>query len=333
MRSGFGSLRHRNGVTRNDLITVLVILAVVLPLAGISILLPSLGEAKERANRIKCASNLRQIGQFMVMYAKENGERWPRGPYDPTQPAIVKFDSNGRGIGRYGDARPNNPAIAMYLLVRETGATPDIFICPSTSHSPDRQGSPKNQMNFAEEENLSYSIANPYPRTGVGVKAGYVWTTSAPPMLAIAADRCTGEFDPTATANSPSNVLREMRSHNHSQEGQNVLFANGHAEWAGTVWCGDQNDNVYTSAKVGASSGTPQQLVPAASGMTNYPDPSYPADAVLVPRCSSSGGGAAEAARMLRAWLILGSFVAWIFVIAMIVVLVQRRRQEQNMLT
>lgn len=39
---------------------------------GVSILLPALNAAKERANRVKCASNLRQIGQGCFLYANDH---------------------------------------------------------------------------------------------------------------------------------------------------------------------------------------------------------------------------------------------------------------------
>jgi prepilin-type processing-associated H-X9-DG protein len=42
-----------------------------------SILLPSLNRAREQANRIKSASNLRQIGQAVQMHANENKGRFP----------------------------------------------------------------------------------------------------------------------------------------------------------------------------------------------------------------------------------------------------------------
>jgi prepilin-type processing-associated H-X9-DG protein len=37
-----------------------------------SIMLPSLARAREKANEVKCAANLRQIGQAIVMYANDN---------------------------------------------------------------------------------------------------------------------------------------------------------------------------------------------------------------------------------------------------------------------
>lgn len=43
----------------------------------IAILLPSLNRAREQANRIKCASNLRQVGQAIQIYANENKGQFP----------------------------------------------------------------------------------------------------------------------------------------------------------------------------------------------------------------------------------------------------------------
>ncbi|MGH7213984.1 MAG: hypothetical protein ACREIT_04405 [Tepidisphaeraceae bacterium] len=44
---------------------------------GVAILLPSLNRARETANRVKCASNMRQIGQGMFLYANENKGKYP----------------------------------------------------------------------------------------------------------------------------------------------------------------------------------------------------------------------------------------------------------------
>jgi prepilin-type processing-associated H-X9-DG protein len=43
----------------------------------ISILLPSLCRSSGTANRVKCASNLRQIGQAIALYAQKNGGQYP----------------------------------------------------------------------------------------------------------------------------------------------------------------------------------------------------------------------------------------------------------------
>ena len=39
---------------------------------------PSLCRSRETANRVKCASNLRQIGQAILLYAHDNGGHYPQ---------------------------------------------------------------------------------------------------------------------------------------------------------------------------------------------------------------------------------------------------------------
>jgi prepilin-type processing-associated H-X9-DG protein len=52
----------------------------------ISILLPSLNRAREAANRVKSASNLRQMGQGMFLYSNEN-----RGKFPPDSATLKKY--------------------------------------------------------------------------------------------------------------------------------------------------------------------------------------------------------------------------------------------------
>jgi hypothetical protein len=57
---------------------------------GASIVLPALNAAKERANRVYSASNLRQIGQGCLLYANEH-----RGAYPPDLGTLItSFDMN-----------------------------------------------------------------------------------------------------------------------------------------------------------------------------------------------------------------------------------------------
>src|SRR5437763_726553 len=68
--------RTSKGFTLVELLVVIGIIALL-----ISILLPSLSRARETANRVKCGSNLRQIGQGMQLYANENNGNFPRTYY------------------------------------------------------------------------------------------------------------------------------------------------------------------------------------------------------------------------------------------------------------
>jgi prepilin-type processing-associated H-X9-DG protein len=66
----------------------------------VSILLPSLNRAREQANRVKCAANMRTIGQGMLLYANEN-----KGKYPPD----------------------------LGTLITAEELTADVFVCPTES--------------------------------------------------------------------------------------------------------------------------------------------------------------------------------------------------------
>ena len=115
----------QNAFTLVELLVVIGIIALL-----ISILLPALNKAREQANKVKCLSNLRQIGLGFIQYANNNKGSFP----------FVASRGNAGGVDFQEDwvhwrtttanGGLSTSSIAPYLSA-SSGFLDSVFRCPS----------------------------------------------------------------------------------------------------------------------------------------------------------------------------------------------------------
>jgi prepilin-type N-terminal cleavage/methylation domain-containing protein/prepilin-type processing-associated H-X9-DG protein len=85
------------------LIELLVVIAIIGCL--VSLMLPTLATVRQKADTLKCVSNLRQIGESLLLYANDHGQRMPVIEPWPTQPVYASSDGAQtmlQALGPYG---------------------------------------------------------------------------------------------------------------------------------------------------------------------------------------------------------------------------------------
>ena len=278
---------RRGGFTLVELMVLVAVVGVMT-----SIFLPYAQRTRESDRRVRCYENLMRLSAGLRDYAAANGHYYPATRADVGRRAggyaCFTGPDDANPFAATSAVRPNDVTASLWLLVRLDLASPRDFVCPSTADTPDplADGAGR-RSNFRSADHLSYSYASPFSPA-----PGYRLNDTRPPEFALIADRNPGPAAADPAVDSAPLALSAANSSNHGRSGQNVLYADGHAEFSATPYCGQGGDNIFTALRrLGTTAATTGPTSMPAGGPTmdargvtgRDVAPAWAADSYLVP--------------------------------------------------
>jgi len=245
------------------LVELLVVIAIIALLMGI--LMPALARVRQIAYRLYCGTNLSGIGKAMLIYCNDYDDEMPKaGGRTGTYVASI---ANWQGATRdlaFGPAGNANITSCFYLLIKYSEVTPKSFLCKGdsgvTEFKASDHGAPGAELidlwdfgPFPTQGHCSYAYHFPY-----GV---FALTSSSEPGMAVAADpnpwqatagtaaRPTTDWSgplPCFSTGTDRESIKKGNSQTHQEDGQNVLFMDGHSVFEKSSRCGVDDDNIFT---------------------------------------------------------------------------------------
>ncbi|HLB73000.1 MAG TPA: zinc ribbon domain-containing protein [Sedimentisphaerales bacterium] len=236
-------------------------------------ILSVLARTRSVAYRPYCGTNLSGIGKAMLIYAQDYDDEFPRAggkasKWGPTPNWKADIPAEAYGLND-GDGQASMSA-NLFLLVKFTDVSPKSFICKGSQGRGKKMGGDIGATEFTlakykvrgkdlidlwdfgpdPSKHCSYTYHIPY--------GPYPLTTSSDPGMAVAADRNPWLASPSRRArpdnkdfqafdpNGTRECTKRGNAFEHQEDGQNVLFVDGHASFEKQSSCGVNDDNIYT---------------------------------------------------------------------------------------
>jgi prepilin-type processing-associated H-X9-DG protein len=244
-------MSHRRHAAAFTLVELLVVIGIIALL--ISILLPALNRARENGNRITCISNLRQIGQAMMIYLNQSKGLMPVAPMSGSRrsdfAAWYYLDQTlpvppNPIPGAPQDIFNNIQNSPVGRILKLTNKNYKVLVCPSDQLAPQRVP-PQGKYPYSYTFNRMFNGSSAPP---IGIKKITECRTSSEKVWIYEEndaqrDDGNGEAWTTNWANCDLLSIRhDQRGMNlpddanasgvpNSKRRGNVLFVDGHADF------------------------------------------------------------------------------------------------------
>jgi prepilin-type N-terminal cleavage/methylation domain-containing protein len=235
--------RKRGGFTLVELLVVIGIIAVL-----IAVLLPTLGKAREAAQRTACLSNIRQLGTMFRLYGNQFNDACPIG---------FMSTKNFNYFLNWNNANGTKVVMAGLIAYARLTQQPKVFYCPTYSVDPQfMYDTPENPWVFDKtppdvhlttagkgHTRMSYNvrpcaswlpsaIGDPDPRMYMPMPDPQPNNTPAPVTLTATATFAFPKFAKLRNKAIAADLVTYpgdiIKTH---KKGVNVIYANGSGQW------------------------------------------------------------------------------------------------------